>query len=134
MRVDLPDPDGPMMAVNWPRRRSTRGAAQRVDRRVAAAVAPREVARHDYPVAVALRSQGLGAHVACLAGDSLLFGVQRVVHVRLLKWLFVAADGSHRTRDSDERVRLAQEGTLGAFARRHPCEGTFPVPAGRAPS
>ena len=41
MSVDLPEPDGPMTAVSWPRSTSSVDAAQRVDGRVALAVAAR---------------------------------------------------------------------------------------------
>ena len=45
--VDLPEPDGPMIAVNWPCGHVERDAAQRVDRRVALAVGARDGAGGD---------------------------------------------------------------------------------------
>ena len=47
MSVDLPEPDGPMIAVNVPRAKSTDDAAQRVDGGGALAVALREVRAAD---------------------------------------------------------------------------------------
>ena len=45
--VDLPEPDGPMIAVSSPAAHVERDAAERVDRRVALAVAARQVVRCD---------------------------------------------------------------------------------------
>ena len=47
MSVDLPEPEGPMTAVSWPRVDLQGDAAQRVDGRVALAVAARDVVRRD---------------------------------------------------------------------------------------
>ena len=47
MRVDLPDPEGPMIAVKVPGRDVERDAAQRVDGGIALAVALGEVATRD---------------------------------------------------------------------------------------
>ena len=47
IRVDLPEPDGPMTAVSFPARHLDRHTAERVDRRLALAVAPCHVARDD---------------------------------------------------------------------------------------
>ena len=45
--VDLPEPDGPMTAVNWPRGNVDGDAAQRVDGGVTLAVAAGDVGRRD---------------------------------------------------------------------------------------
>ena len=45
--VDLPEPDGPITVVSWPRADLEGDAAQRVDRRVALAVAAGEVRGND---------------------------------------------------------------------------------------
>ena len=56
IRVDLPDPDGPMIAVKRSRSNSTLTSAERVDRGVALAVTAAHVAGlHDVAVRRRLR-------------------------------------------------------------------------------
>ena len=67
--VDLPDPEGPITAVSFPRATSTRDPAERVDRRLALAVAPCHVARdNDRPVVSAHLSPRLGSFVSTHGG------------------------------------------------------------------
>ena len=53
MSVDLPEPDGPMIAVSSPGTIVERDAAQRIDGRVALAVAARDLVRGDREAIVA---------------------------------------------------------------------------------
>ena len=80
MSVDLPEPDGPMMAVSRPRLDVERDAAQRVNRAVALAVVAGEVRGRPRPLcaSTSVRRSAPGP----LVDDSRLHALLRVGWVR----------------------------------------------------